>query len=174
MNQLPPAPPAGQPGQPPIPPPQPVAIPVPMLPQPDFIRLSQGLLTVTQEIALVPNVPLQGIFNVIMASLNRIEGEVAQVAAGLRAVEHWLDRNNIELTLVPIQIFNASVNSSTNIMYPPGIHIVPGMPLTRMEIHTLMGANCQVTAAALGLPNLPVTATVMQRHQQIIEYLGAY
>ncbi|KAG5335511.1 hypothetical protein C0989_001187, partial [Termitomyces sp. Mn162] len=59
MNQLPPAPPAGQPGQPPIPPPQPVAIPVPMLPQPDFIRLSQGLLTVAQEIALVPNVPLQ-------------------------------------------------------------------------------------------------------------------
>ncbi|KNZ73278.1 hypothetical protein J132_08048 [Termitomyces sp. J132] len=55
MNQPPPAP----PGQPPIPPPQPVAIPVPMLPQPDFIRLSEGLLTVAREIALIPNVPVQ-------------------------------------------------------------------------------------------------------------------
>ncbi|KAH0582073.1 hypothetical protein H2248_011728 [Termitomyces sp. 'cryptogamus'] len=130
MNQPPPAP----PGQPPIPPPQPVAIPVPMLPQPDFIRLSEGLLTVAREIALIPNVPVQGILNAIMASLHRIEGEVA---AGLRTVERRLDRIETQLTLVPIRIYNANVNSSTNIMYPPGINVVPGMPLTRMEIHTI-------------------------------------
>jgi hypothetical protein len=90
--------------------------------------------------------------------------------------------------LLPMRLGNASSSINAALSYPPGFIMVPQAPVFKKDLLSMNGefyhsvclnysdcfsvAACQATAQALGLPALG-HPNVVQRRQQIMDYLGA-
>jgi len=91
--------------------------------------------------------------------------------------------------LLPMRLQNAVAFPNDTLRYPANFAIPPQAPKTKQDMVSLTGVfillgiftvsyqrcypgpNCQIVANALNLPALP-DATIAQRRQQIIDFLG--
>ncbi|KAH9041251.1 hypothetical protein EDB85DRAFT_1467557 [Lactarius pseudohatsudake] len=136
----------------------------------------QQLGTVAGQIHLMPNLPV--------AQQGHLPQQVQDILQRLDAMQ--VSINNLQVTmqvgmanlqaglrLVPMQLSNAAASMTAPIRIPHNNQIAPpGFPINKLAIVTIDAVNAQAAAQYLGLPPLPDNATVEDRRQQLVDYLG--
>ncbi|KAH8986101.1 hypothetical protein EDB92DRAFT_1283560 [Lactarius akahatsu] len=143
----------------------------------------QQLDTVAGKIHLMPNLPVvqQGhLAQQVQDILQRLDAIVArqdvmQVSINNLQVAMQVGMANLQagLRMVPMQLRNAASSMTAPILIPQNDQIAPpGFPFNKLAIVTIDAVNAQAAAQYLGLPPLPDNATVEDRRQQLVDYLG--
>jgi len=104
----------------------------------------------------MPPVPVQ--LDLILQQLNNIQLQLNNIQAGQ--------------DLLPMRLRNAAASLDAPLHYPANVPIPAQAPQTKQELMFLTGPNYQLVAQALNLPVLPNNATIAQRRQQVMDYLG--
>ncbi|KAF8655050.1 hypothetical protein AX14_008216 [Amanita brunnescens Koide BX004] len=144
--------------------------------QPNFQILSDNLTAACDEIVLTPNMPIgQLAAAVVQQTQQQAQQQAQQHAAVLDAlaqINATLAQLNARFDQLPMQLRNATASLEAPLAYPHGIQIGAAFPGTKSALLRLSVANCITVAQALGLPALPLHTTVVNRRQQIIDFLG--
>ncbi|KAF8724457.1 hypothetical protein AX14_008784 [Amanita brunnescens Koide BX004] len=113
------------------------------LAQPNFQALRERLTAASQEIALIPN------FAVTLAQLAQ---QQAQQQAALAQLAQQQAQQHAELIQrldgivatqqrLPMQLRNAVASLDAPLIYPLGVEIGPGFPVTKNDLLTLTGKS---------------------------------
>jgi hypothetical protein len=140
----------------------------------------------------MPPIAVQLQLNLILQQLNHMGQQLNTIQAGYAAFSapvHAADAAYRQ-DLLPMRFQNAAASLDAPLHYPPNVPIPAQAPQTKHELMSLTGvsilldilnlqsqlcspdANCQIVAQALNLPALPNNASVAQRRQQVMDYLG--
>ncbi|KAF9515124.1 hypothetical protein BS47DRAFT_1342282, partial [Hydnum rufescens UP504] len=133
------------------------------------------LVAASNQIALIPNAPANAVqlqLAQILQELGHMNGRLghvevllAQVDLGFRAF-----RTRIQ-NLLPMRLRNATASLNALLTYPANVQ-VPAQAQTKASLIQLAAVNCQIVAHILHLPPLPADTLVVDRRQQIADYLG--
>jgi len=129
--------------------------------QSNFVALSQHLVGASAKLALVPNLPPIA----VQVQLNQILQQLGGIQLQLNNIQAGQD-------LLPLRLRNAAGSLDAPLYYPANVAIPAQAPQTKQELMFLTGVHCQILAQALNLPALPNNATIAQRRQQVMDYLG--
>jgi hypothetical protein len=101
----------------------------------------------------------------------RQQQQQLQLQDGFAAMGVRLGRIEDSLNRTPMLLFNATASQEANILYPPGIEDAH-LPSSKKELSTLSIVNCNLAINALGLPAPAAAATVAERRQVLMDFLG--
>ena len=73
---------------------------------------------------------------------------------------------------LPMQLYNATLSFDAELQYPPGVPEIPNTAKTKRQLMSLSVAEAQVVAEVLHLPALPGHPLVVDRRNQILDFLG--
>ncbi|KAL6298816.1 hypothetical protein BKA93DRAFT_809574 [Sparassis latifolia] len=102
----------------------------------------------------------------------QIQQMQVQIQQQVQQVINGQNRLLADAELLPLRLQNANASQEAPLRYPPGVALPAHPPTTKEQLLTLTVPNCQTLATALVLPALPGQPTVVQRRQQLLDYLG--
>jgi hypothetical protein len=114
--------------------------------QPDLQALSQHLIAVSHQLALIPNMPVFDIA-AMLAHMNQqhaaiqgqLAGVIAQQAQHHEAVMQRFEVLEASHARLPLQLRNAAASLEAPVLYPHGLDIIPGFPVTKRGLLDLTG-----------------------------------
>ncbi|KAF8892761.1 hypothetical protein CPB85DRAFT_1440784 [Mucidula mucida] len=111
-------------------------------------------------------------------TVNATQATLAATQVTVNANQAVLNGVLIELTLLPMRLYNISTSDRAPLQYPAGFAPVPGgpLPITRADLMALTGVSADnVLNALAGAPGLqppPVNAPALARVTHLRLYLG--
>ncbi|TFK33382.1 hypothetical protein BDQ12DRAFT_727819 [Crucibulum laeve] len=160
-------------------------------PVPDFQLISQHLIEIGRNFALLPVPPppdpdIHQRLQQIMDAITTVQENIATMQRSIDAMQEniatiqqdvvhiWESVNNLNrhAEYQPTRSYNTRASLNAALQYPSNTALPPNAPTDPASLLDMSRAMCQALAGSLGLPALPPATTIQQRRQQIIDFLG--